>query len=166
MAAKFHNLKDTISLPKADFAAITLWFRSLRNWPLAWCDRLPMALTFSFQFRIIDRLKRWIANFPSFKRHTVWIKWAPLSAPKVSNICCPLECFMLDFSLFPPCILDLLMTKDYKASKLWFFMLMSFQLLCHGFQRTLLNLGLLWWSKYYQKHQNLDNLIRNDCKGT
>ena len=64
---------------------------------------------------------------------------------------------------FHPCILDLFLAKDYKAPKLDFFMLMSFQLLCHGFLRTLLDFGLLWWSNYYQKHQNLHNLIRNDC---
>ena len=34
-----------------------------------------------------------------------------------------------------------------RTSKLRFFMLLSFPLLFHGFQRTLLNLGLLWWSK-------------------
>ena len=64
---------------------------------------------------------------------------------------------------FHPCILDLFLPKDYKAPKLDFFMLMSFQLLFHGFLRTLLDLGLLWWSNYYQKHQNLHNLIRNNC---
>ena len=37
-----------------------------------------------------------------------------------------------------------------RTSKLRFFMFLSFPLLCHGFQRTLLNLGLLWWSKSYQ----------------
>ena len=49
------------------FAAITLWFRSLRNWPLAWCDSLPMALTSSFQLQFVHHLKRWIFYFPSFK---------------------------------------------------------------------------------------------------
>ena len=37
-----------------------------------------------------------------------------------------------------------------RTSKLRFFIFLSFPLLCHGFQRTLLNLGLLWWSKSYQ----------------
>ena len=37
-----------------------------------------------------------------------------------------------------------------RTSKLRFFMFLSFPLLCHGFQRTLLILGLLWWSKSYQ----------------
>ena len=37
-----------------------------------------------------------------------------------------------------------------RTSKLWFFMFLSSPLLCHGFQRTLLNHGLLWWSKSYQ----------------
>ena len=35
-----------------------------------------------------------------------------------------------------------------RTSKLQFFMFLSFPLLCHGFQRTLLKLGLLWWSNY------------------
>ena len=43
MAAKF-------SQQKADFAA-------LRNWPSAWSDLLPMALTSSFQLRFMNRLK-------------------------------------------------------------------------------------------------------------
>ena len=43
-------------------------FRSLRNWPSTWCDRLPMALTSSFQLRIMYHLKRWIADFPSFEK--------------------------------------------------------------------------------------------------
>ena len=51
------------------------------------------------------------------------------------------------FSLLPLLAFRiLLMTKDFKASKLWFFMFLSFPLLCHGFQITLLNLRLLWWS--------------------
>ena len=29
----------------------------------------------------------------------------------------------------------------------------------HGFQRTLLNLGLLWWSKRLSKHQNLTHVL-------
>ena len=35
-----------------------------------------------------------------------------------------------------------------RNSKLRFFVFLRFPLLCHGFQRTLLNLGLLWWSNY------------------
>ena len=51
---------EIISQPKADFAA-------LRNWPSTWSDLLPMALTFSFQLQFVNRLKRWITDFPSFK---------------------------------------------------------------------------------------------------
>ena len=155
-----------ISQPEGHhFAAILLWFRILRNLPSTSCYRLPMALTSSFKLRIAHHLKHWISVFLSFETTYSMHNWAPESAPKVSNSFCPLECFMLDFSLFPPCSLDLLMAKDYEASKLWFFMLMSFQFLCCGFHKTFLNLGLLWWSNYYQKHQNLHNLIKNDCKG-
>ena len=73
MAAKFRSMKDTISQPKADFVAILSWFRNQRliynprNWPSAWCDQLPMALTPSFQLWIMHRLKHWIADFLSFE---------------------------------------------------------------------------------------------------
>ena len=43
------------------------WFRSLRNWSSAWCDRLLMALTSSFQLWFMHCLKRWIDDFPSFE---------------------------------------------------------------------------------------------------
>ena len=67
MAANFRNLKDTISQPSScDFSAKG-WFHSPQNWPLAWCDRLPMALTPSFQLRIVHHLMRWITDFSSFK---------------------------------------------------------------------------------------------------
>ena len=48
---------------------------------------------------------------------------SPGSTRNVSNSCCPLEFFMLDFSLcFPSCIHDLLLAKDYKAPKFGFFL--------------------------------------------
>ena len=53
MAAKF-------SQQKADFAA-------LRNWPSAWSDLLEMAVTPSFQLRIVHHLKHWIVDFLSFE---------------------------------------------------------------------------------------------------
>nr|CAN71446.1 hypothetical protein VITISV_042490 [Vitis vinifera] len=42
MAAKSFRSRRLISQPKADYAA-------LRNWPSAWSDLLPLALTSSFQ---------------------------------------------------------------------------------------------------------------------
>ena len=141
-AAKFHSMKDTISQPKVDFAA-------LRNLRSSWSDQLPMVVTPSFQLRIVHHLKHWIANFPSFE--------TTYSMNKMSSIKCSksdwqwLSSGMLHGRFLfasPPCILDLLMAKDFKASKLWFFMFLSFPFLYHGFQRTLLNLGLLWWSNY------------------
>ena len=123
------------------------WFRSppldfvtLRNWPLALSGWLPMVVTPSFQLRIVYHLNHWIANFPSFKttycmhelRSRKFSKsgWQWLSSRMLHII-------FLFASL--PCILDLLMAKDFKASKLWFFMFLSFPFLCYGFQRTLLN---------------------------
>ena len=130
MAAKFLQ-------QKGDFAAV-------QNFPSTWSDWLPMAVTPSFQLWIVYRLKHWIANFPSFE--------TTYSMHKLSSRKCPksdwqwLSSGMLHGRFLfasPPCIPDLLMAKDFKASKLWFFMFLSFPLLCHGFQRTLLNLVLL-----------------------
>ena len=128
--------------PKADFTAV-------QNFPSTWSDRLPMAVTPSFQLRIMHHLKHWISNFPSFEM--------TYSMHKLSSKKCSKSDWQWLFSkmlhgrfLFasPPCIPDFLMAKDFKASILWFFMFLIFPLLCHGFQRTLLNLGLLWWSNY------------------
>ena len=158
LAVKFRSIKDTISQPKADFT-------TLRNWPLAWSDRLPMAVTPSFQLWIIHRLKSWIANFPSFETtysmHNLSSRkcsksgWQLLSSWILhgrflfADSCCPLKYFMVDFSLLPLlAFMICLWQMDFKALKLWFFIFLSFPLLCHGFQRTLLNLELLWWSNY------------------
>ena len=131
------------------FAAILLWFRSPWNWPSTWSDRFPMDLTPSFQLRIMHLLKRWITDFWSFETK---YSMHNLSSRKFSKCGWKfLSYWMLHVRFLfasPPCIHDLLMAKDFKASKLWFFMCLSFPLLCHGFQRTLLNLGLLWWSNY------------------
>ena len=62
----FHSQRLISQPSSCDFAAKG-WFRSLRNWPSAWCDRIPMALTSSFQLRFTYRLKHWIADFSSFK---------------------------------------------------------------------------------------------------
>ena len=59
-AAKFRSKRTPFLQPKADFTVV-------RKFPLAWSDRLPMAVTPSFQLRIMYLLKHWIANFPSFE---------------------------------------------------------------------------------------------------
>ena len=141
-AAKFRSKRTPFSQPKVDFAAV-------QNFPSAWSDRLPIAVTLSFQLWIIYRLKHWIANFPSFE--------TTYSMHKLNCRKCSKSDWQWLFLgmlhgrfLFasPPCIPDLPMAKDFKASKLWFFMFLSFSLLFHGFPRTLLNLELLWWSNY------------------
>ena len=64
---KFRKLKVSISQEKVDFAASTLWFRSLWNCLSTWCDCLSMAITSSFQLWFAHRLKRWTPEFPRFK---------------------------------------------------------------------------------------------------
>ena len=85
-----------------NFASWRSPFHSLRNWPSTWCDWLPTTITSSFQLRITQRLKRWIANFLSFETTYSMHEWTPESAPKVSNNLCLLEFLMLDFSLCFP----------------------------------------------------------------
>ena len=119
--------------------------------PLAWSDLLAMAVTPSFQLRITHRLKHWIVNFLSFKTTYRMHKLDFRKCSKSGWNYCHQECFMVDFSLLPLlAFMICLWQMDFKALKLCFFIFLSFPLLCHGFQVTLLNLGLLWWSKSYQ----------------
>ena len=68
-----------------------------------------------------------------------WLKWASLPTAHVPPPSYPdaLSGHLL-LLVFHICLWQW-------TSKLRFFMFLSFPLLCHGFQRTLLNLGLLWW---------------------
>ena len=127
MAAKSFRSKRVISQP----------YKIL---PSAWSDWFLMAITPSFQLQIAHCLKNWIVDFPSFKTTYSMHK---LNSRKCSKSDWHQECFMANFSLLP--LLELLICLWKRTSKLWFFMFMSFPLLCHRFQITLLNLGLLWW---------------------
>ena len=111
-AVKFHSKRTPFSQPKADFSTV-------QNFPSAWSDRLPMAITPSFQLRIMHCLKHWIIDFLSFETTYRMHKLNSRKCSKSGWHDCHLECFMLDFSLLPfPCIPDLLMEKDFKASVL------------------------------------------------
>ena len=100
---------EIISQQKGDFAAVKNSSFSLEWSASNGCNSF-------ISFRSIRLLTSWAS-----KRHIVCIKWTSGSASKVSNSWCPLEFFMLDFSLcFHPCIHDLFMAKDYKASNLRF----------------------------------------------
>ena len=134
-AAKFRIKRTPFSQPKSDFAA-------MRNLPSAWSDRLPMAVTPSFQLRITYRLKHWIVNFLSFEMTYSMHKLNSRKCSKSGLHDYHLECFMLDFSLLPLLAFQICLWQ--RTLKLQFFMFLSFPLLFHGFQRTLLNLRLLW----------------------
>ena len=70
------------------------------------------------------------------------------------RICCLdhcLKCTSLATSFRQPATAHVAPPSDGVSRRLWqrtsklrLFMFLSFPLLCHGFQRTLLNLGLLW----------------------
>ena len=133
--AKFRSKRTPFSQSKADFAVV-------QNLPSTWSDRLPMVVTPSFQLRIVYRLKHWIVDFLIFETTYSMHK---LNSRKCSKSCLHdyhLECFMTDFSLLS--FLAFRICLWQRTSKLRFFMFLSFSLLFHGFQRTLLNLGLLW----------------------
>ena len=86
--------------------------------------------------------EHWIVDFLSFETTYSIHKLNSRKCSKSGWHDCHLECFMLDFSLLP--LLAFRICLWQRTSKLRFFMFLSFPLLCHGFQRTLLNLGLLW----------------------
>ena len=60
-----HGLRDFASW-KSSFCTKRL-ISQLRNWLLAWCDWLPMAITSPFQLWFVHCLKCWTPDFPSFK---------------------------------------------------------------------------------------------------
>ena len=138
-----------ISQQKGHHFAAQGWFRSRAKFAfsLEWsasngCNSFISTLNHTL-------FEHWIADFPTFKTTYSMNKLSSRKSSKSGWQWLSSRMLHVRF-LFasPPCIHDLLMAKDFKASKLWFFMFLSFPLLCHGFQRTLLNLGLLWWSNY------------------
>ena len=50
-----------------DFRSPRLISQPCKNLPSAWSDLLAMAITPSFQLRIMHRLKHWIVDFLSFE---------------------------------------------------------------------------------------------------
>ena len=93
-AAKFRCKRTSFSQPKADFTVV-------QNLPSTWSDRLPMAVTPSFQLRIVHHLKHWIFYFLSFETTYRMHKLNSRKYSKSGWHDCHLECFMLDFSLLP-----------------------------------------------------------------
>ena len=126
---------EIASQQKADFAV-------LRSWLLACGVRLPTAVTPSFQLRIVHRLKHWISDFLRFETTYSMHKLDFSKCSKSGWHDCHKKCFMADFSLLSLLAFRICLWK--RTSKLWFFMFLSFPLLFHGFQITLLNLILLW----------------------
>ncbi|RVW25074.1 Retrovirus-related Pol polyprotein from transposon RE1 [Vitis vinifera] len=77
-----------------------------------------LAVTSSFQLQIAHRLKHWIVDFLSFEM-IACINWTLESAPKVADTTI-IKNMLHGRFLFAasPCIPDLLMAKDFKASVL------------------------------------------------
>ena len=101
-AAKFRKLKVSILQPKADFVASTLWFRSQRLIShSASCDWLP-GYNFFISSSIhvpFEALDFWLPKI----RNDIYYAWNRIhNCWNVSKSCCPLEFFMLDFSLCFP----------------------------------------------------------------
>ena len=141
---------EITSQQKADFVA-------LRSWLLACGVRIPTAVTPSFLLRIAHRLKHWIADLLSFETTYSMNKLDFRKFSKSGWHDSHKKCFMVDFSLLPLLAFWICLWK--RTSKLWFFMFLSFPLLYHGFQITLLNLGLLWWLKSYQNTKTYTNWL-------
>ena len=125
-----------------DFCSKRLISQPCKNLPSTWSDLLTMAVTPSFQLRIVHCLKHWIVDFLSFETTYSMHKLNSRKCSKSGLHDCHQECFMLDFSLLP--LLAFRICLWQRTLKLRFVMFLSFPLLFHGFQKTLLNLGLLW----------------------
>ena len=142
---------------KADFAASTLWFCSLRNCLSSWCNLLPMTITSSFQLWFVHRLKRWTPDFSTSKWHMVCIKWTLGSAWNVSKSCCPLEFlhvrFLSLFSLFA--FLICFWQRTIKLQSLDYSC--KWASICFAMDSIQLSsiLDCVGDKKSYQKHQNL-----------
>ena len=75
------------------------------------------------------------------------------------------NCWMVDFFCdFLPCILIWLWQRVMKLQSLVSSWIRASTCFAMDYTKISLILGLLWWSKSYEKHQNLTQ-IRNDCKG-
>ena len=156
MTAKFHNVKETISQPSScDFAAILLWFRSPWNWPSAWCDQLPMALT-PFQLQIMHRLKHWIVDFLRFETKYSMHKLNFRKYSKSGWNDCHQECFMVDFSLLP--LLAFRISLWQRTSKLRFFMFLSFPFALPWIPKNSPQSYIALVIKKLSKHQNLTQI--------
>ena len=84
--------------------------------PSAWSDWLAMAVTSSFQLRIVHRLKHWIVDFLSFE---MVYNMHQLDSRKCSKSCyydCHQEyaSWQILFT-FSPCIPNLLLANDFQA---------------------------------------------------
>ena len=131
-----------------NFAAKGQYFHSPRliSQPCKICLQLGAP---SFQLWIMHRLKHWIVDFLSFETTYSMHKLNYKKFSKSGLHYCHLECFMADFSLLPLLAFRIcLWQRTLKLQSFGSSFFLSFPLLCHGFQRTLLNLGLLWWSIY------------------
>ena len=121
------------------------WFRSAAKLAFSLRCSVSNGCNSSFQLRIVHH---WIDDFLSFKTTYSMHKSDFSKCSKSSWHDCHKKCFTADFSLLP--LLAFRICLWQRTSKLWFFMFLNFPLLYHGFQVTLLNLGLLWWLKSYQ----------------
>ena len=122
------------------------WFRSVvqnSSFSLEWsaCNGCNSFIS-TPNYAPFEALDCWLPElwngiqYTSIRLHKVLQKWLTRLSSRI--------CFMADSLSSSPCIPDLLLAKDFKALVLH---VLSFQLLCPRFHITLLNLGLLWWSK-------------------
>ena len=153
-----HRLLNGTHVPKVGFAAhftTAKWALGCEiSHSLMWLSSNGHNFFVSTSIRVpFEAMDSWLPKI----WNEIYSEWNGLQ--KVLKMC-PTVAILLNFLLYSSLCFSslhswLALAKDYEASKLRLFILMSFPFLCHGFHTTLLNLGLIWWSKSYQKHQNL-----------
>ena len=147
---------ESISQQRDNIFAAQGWFRSRAKIPSTWSDLLAMAVTPSFQLRIVHHLKHWIFNFISFEMTYRMHKLNSRKCSKSGWHDWYQECFMADFSLLP--LLAYFERLWQRAMELQSLVLHEFELLKAlpwTIYSSLSFLDCFGVSKSYQKHQNL-----------
>ena len=121
--------------------------------PSTWSDVLAMAVTPSFQLRIMHHLKHWIVDFLSFEMTYSMHKLNFRKCSKNGWNNCHQECFMLDFSLLP--LLAFRICLWQRTLKLRFFMFLSFPFSLPWIPKNSPQSQIAFGIKKLSKHQNL-----------
>ena len=149
-AAKWHSCAKGWFRSCETTCEMGAWLRNFRS-TLRGC--LQTAITSSFQLQFVHRLKRWTPDFPRFKtRYSMNEMDSSKYLKYVQQF--PSSWISLDFSL---CFSSLHSWCAFGKGLQSLDSSCKWASICFAMDyiKLFLILGLLWWSKYYQKHPSL-----------